>query len=190
MKRRLSETERKLWEHVTADVKPRRRAAPKPDAETVAPASAPGPAPRAESVRRRRVTVKPAPAAPEPKAAFTPAADPFAAPRLDGKRAARFLKGEIAIEGRIDLHGLTLDLAHKALAGFLMQARGRGHRMVLVITGKGVGKGGALKRLVPLWLSAPPFAGMIAGLSAAQARHGGEGALYLYLRRKRDEAGV
>ncbi len=189
MTRRLSDRERELWDHVTSGVKPRRLPAAKPAMEPL-----PAPQPdlsAAAPVRRRRVTVKPAPAAPpEPATAFTPARDPFAAPQLDGKRASRFMKGEIRIEGRIDLHGLTLDMAHKALAGFLMQARGRGHRMVLVITGKGVGKGGALKRLVPLWLSAPPFAGLIAGLAAAQARHGGEGALYLYLRRKRDETRV
>ncbi|MFT3810289.1 MAG: Smr/MutS family protein [Micropepsaceae bacterium] len=181
MKRRLTPEEQALWDHVTAAVAPRRRRTIKAAVKTedVTTAAVPGPA-----VRRRAVTVKPEPK-PEPKTLSIPAADPFAAPQMDGKRAKNFLKGALAIEGRIDLHGLTLDLAHKALAGFLMQARGRGHRMVLVITGKGAGKGGALKRLVPLWLSAPPFNAMIAGLAAAQPQHGGEGALYLYLRRKR-----
>ncbi len=179
MKRRLTPEEQALWDHVTAAVAPRRRkTAAKAGEET------PVAAPVATATRRRAVTVKPSPK-PEPKTALIPAADPFATPQMDGKRAKNFLKGALVIEGRIDLHGLTLDLAHKALAGFLMQARGRGHRMVLVITGKGAGKGGALKRLVPMWLSSPPFNAMIAGLAAAQPHHGGEGALYLYLRRKR-----
>ena len=178
MKRLLNPEDQALWDHVTAGITPRRKRAAKPEAAETLPLQ---PKP---SVRRRVVIAKPEPK-PEPKTAVIGAADPFAAPRMDGKRAKNFLKGTLTIEGRIDLHGLTLDLAHKALAGFLMQARGRGHRMVLVITGKGAGKGGALKRLVPMWLSAPPFDGLIAGLAAAQPQHGGEGALYLYLRRKR-----
>lgn len=180
MKRRLTPEEQVLWDHVTAGIAPRRRrSAVKPvEPEAKKPVTATSP-------RKKPVSLKPEPK-PEPKAKLVAAENPFAVPKLDGRRSQRFLKGELAIEGRIDLHGLTLDLAHKALAGFLMQARGRRHRMVLVITGKGAGKGGALKRLVPLWLSAPPFAAMIAGLSAAQPRHGGEGALYLYLRRVRD----
>ena len=179
MKRRLSPEDQELWDHVTAGITPRRRRIAKPEVNEARQLAPPAPA-----VRRPAVKVKPQPVK-EPKTALIPAADPFAAPRLDGKRARNFLKGALQIEGRIDLHGLTLDHAHKALAGFLMQARGRDHRMVLVITGKGAGKGGALKRLVPLWLSAPPFDAMIAGLSVAQPHHGGEGALYLYLRRKR-----
>lgn len=174
MKRRLTPEEQALWDHVTAAVAPRRkRSSAKAPEITKAPAAKP--------VRRKTVLAKPDPL-PEPKSVLKPAASPFAAPRLDGKRSQRFLKGELDIDGRIDLHGLTLELAHKALAGFLMQARGRGHRMVLVVTGKG----GALKRLVPLWLSAPPFDTLLAGLAAAQPKHGGEGALYLYLRRKRE----
>lgn len=174
MKRRLTSAEQALWEHVTSGVAPRRRrsvASPAP------PVSAKqGPAKLVPAERRKVPGVKQ-----EPKATLKPAADLLQPPRLDGRRSAQFLKGELQIEGRIDLHGFTLDMAHKALAGFLMQARGRGHRMVLVITGKG----GTLKRLVPLWLSAPPFAQIIAGLAIAQPKHGGEGALYLYLRRKR-----
>ena len=182
MKRRLTPDEQALWDHVTAEIAPRRARAPSRASGESAPATPTPPASRA--ARRKPITLKPALPS-TPGAAILAAPDPFERPALDGKRAARFLKGELVIEGRIDLHGLTLDLAHKALAGFVMQARARGHRMVLVITGKGAGKGGALKRLVPLWLSAPPFATMIAGLAAAQAKHGGEGALYLYLRRKR-----
>lgn len=187
MKRRLTPDEQALWDHVAAGVAPRRRRAHRPQPAPPEPALHAHAAPAEVQIRARPVTLKPEPPQTlQPLARLTPAPDPFAAPQLDGKRTARFLKGELAIEGRIDLHGMTLDLAHKALAGFVVQARSRGHRVVLVITGKGVGKGGALKRMVPMWLSAPPFTGLIAGLSPAQPRHGGDGALYLYLRRKRD----
>jgi DNA-nicking Smr family endonuclease len=179
MKRRLSPEEQALWDHVTAAVAPRRkRALAKPAEAPLVKAATP------PAARRKVMSVKPEPV-PEAKTTFKSEPDPFAPPRLDGKRSQQFLKGQLEIDGRIDLHGLTLELAHKALAGYLMQARGRGHRMVLVITGKGAGKGGALKRLVPMWLSGPPFDTLLAGLSTAQPRHGGEGALYLYLRRKR-----
>lgn len=180
MKRRLTAEEQALWDHVISGVAPRR----KWSTARVEHGSPAPKAPAASAARRKGPAVKPEPKA-ERKTALKPVPDAFAAPRLDGRRAQQFLKGELQIDGRIDLHGLTLDLAHKALAGFLMQARGRGHRMVLVVTGKGVGKGGALKRLVPLWLGAPPFDTLLAGLATAQARHGGDGALYLYLRRKR-----
>jgi DNA-nicking Smr family endonuclease len=188
MKRRLSPEEKALWDHVTASIAPRRRhSATKPAAKTT---EAPSAAPSARAVAAAKATLLKPMGKPEIKTTLKPAPDPFSAPRLDGKRAQRFLKGELEFDGRIDLHGLTLELAHKALAGFLMQARSRGHRMVLVITGKGAGKGGALKRMVPMWLSAPPFDTLLAGLATAQPKHGGEGALYLYLRRKRDAAPV
>ena len=65
------------------------------------------------------------------------------------------------------------------------QARDRGQRMVLVITGKGGPEGGALKRLVPMWLATAPLAAKIAAAAPARPHHGGAGALYVYLRRKR-----
>lgn len=180
--RSLSEDEKALWEQIAATVTrraPRKRAAP---AEP--PPEPPAPAPRPEKPPRRPTVLKPA-GRPEPAVTLVNAPLP---PRsgLDGKRAERLRRGQLPIEARIDLHGLTLDLAHAALGGFLVQARTRGHRCVLVITGKGgPGRESALKRLVPRWLAEPPFGAMIADRAPAQPRHGGEGALYVYLRRKR-----
>ncbi|HEY0649700.1 Smr/MutS family protein, partial [Phenylobacterium sp.] len=85
---------------------------------------------------------------------------------------------------RIDLHGLTQDRARAALEAFLGRAFGEGWRAVLVITGKGVQGDGVLKKRVPDWLGAPHLSHIVAGISEAARRHGGEGALYVALKRK------
>ena len=94
----------------------------------------------------------------------------------------------IAIDGRLDLHGMTQAEAHHALLGFLRSKQSRGGRLVLVITGKGSGDNGfggrgVLKRMVPLWLGQAEFSNMIIGFEAAARAHGGDGALYIRLRR-------
>jgi DNA-nicking Smr family endonuclease len=84
------------------------------------------------------------------------------------------------------LHGLTQAEAHDALLAFLHTAQTRGAKLVMVITGKGRGgEGGALKRQVPLWLALPEFRAMVVGFDDAHQRHGGEGALYLRVRKGR-----
>jgi DNA-nicking Smr family endonuclease len=93
--------------------------------------------------------------------------------------------GREALAARIDLHGLTQDAARAALTGFVRRSVDDGWRAVLVITGKGVSGDGVLRRRVPEWLSAPPIREHIAGVSEAHRRHGGEGALYVALKRKR-----
>lgn len=96
-------------------------------------------------------------------------------------------RGRLPIDGRIDLHGLTQSEAHNLLFGFLARAHERGLRHVLVITGKGTSRGseGALKRAVPVWLSKPEFRFLISGYEDAARGHGGEGALYIRLRREK-----
>jgi DNA-nicking Smr family endonuclease len=86
------------------------------------------------------------------------------------------------------LHGLTQSEAHAALLRFLRAASSRGARLVLIITGKGgarsgEGARGVLKRQVPQWLSLPEFRALIVGFEAAHIAHGGEGALYVRVRR-------
>lgn len=99
----------------------------------------------------------------------------------------KLARGRLPIDGRIDLHGLTQSEAHNLLFGFLARAHERGLRHVLVITGKGASRGseGALKRAVPVWLSKPEFRFLISGHEEAARSHGGEGALYIRLRREK-----
>jgi DNA-nicking Smr family endonuclease len=101
------------------------------------------------------------------------------------------VRGKQAIDARLDLHGLTQSEAHGALLRFLHTAQARDARLVLVITGKGsknLGRGGepgVLRRQVPQWLGLPEFRSLVLGFEDAGARHGGEGALYVRLRRAR-----
>jgi len=99
----------------------------------------------------------------------------------------KLARGRLPIDGRIDLHGLTQSEAHNLLFGFLARAHERGLRHVLVITGKGSSRGseGVLKRIVPDWLGKPEFRFLISGYEDAARSHGGEGALYIRLRRER-----
>lgn len=103
----------------------------------------------------------------------------------------KLARGRLALEARIDLHGLIQSEAHGLLLGFLIHAHERGLRHVLVITGKGssMGSEGALKRAVPLWFSKPEFRFLISSHEPAAAHHGGDGAIYVRLSRaKADKA--
>jgi DNA-nicking Smr family endonuclease len=117
------------------------------------------------------------------------------AKNLDGNTAEKLKRGQIAPGARIDLHGMTEAAAHGALLSFLTGAQARGVRLVLVITGIGNPKDqdnaewmrarhGALKEMVPRWLSEREFAALVSGSGPAHRRHGGDGALYVYLRKK------
>jgi DNA-nicking Smr family endonuclease len=93
----------------------------------------------------------------------------------------------MAIDARLDLHGMTQAEAHAALAHFLRRVQRNGARLVLIITGKGAGAGerGVLRRQVPLWLGLPDLRDAVVGFEEAHTAHGGEGALYVRLRRAR-----
>lgn len=106
---------------------------------------------------------------------------------LDGiepNRRHRIAREREEIGARLDLHGLDQERARKVLEGFLARAWNEGWRAVLVITGKGVQGDGVLKRRAPEWLAAPHLAHIVAGISDAARHHGGEGALYVALKRK------
>ena len=103
---------------------------------------------------------------------------------IEPNRRHRIAREREEIGGRIDLHGLTQDRARVALERFVQGAWAEGYRAILVITGKGVQGDGVLRRRVPEWLGAPNLAHIVAGISEAHRRHGGEGALYVALKRK------
>lgn len=96
-------------------------------------------------------------------------------------------RGALALEARIDLHGLFQSEAHNVLLDFIIRAHERGLRHVLVITGKGssMGSEGALKRALPLWFSKPEFRFFISSYETAARNHGGEGAFYVRLSRSK-----
>jgi DNA-nicking Smr family endonuclease len=119
-------------------------------------------------------------APPEPTLPKRPVHAPSEAPAIGGHREAHMRRGRLEPEARIDLHGLTQDEAHRALVRFFVRARGLDQRVVLVITGKG----GVLKSMVPRWLAEADLKPLVAGISPAHIRHGGEGAFYVALRRK------
>ncbi|MEQ9692779.1 Smr/MutS family protein [Shimia sp. SDUM112013] len=112
--------------------------------------------------------------------------------KMDKKAFSKLKRGKMLPEGKIDLHGMTLDQAHPALTNFILRSHAEGKRLVLVITGKGKSKQdigpiptrrGILKHNVPQWLSMPPLAGVVLQISEAHLKHGGTGAYYVYLRR-------
>lgn len=182
-RRPLQAEERALWDHVTRSIQPLK---PLP---RLAEAAAPPPEaipPEAEKPK----SPKPVVAAPAPK----PRPGPPALAPLEPKLRRRLSRGA-EVDARLDLHGLTQAAAHGRLIAFLRGAQGAGHGLVLVITGKGgegphvlAGEGGrgVLRRLVPQWLAAPELRAVVVGFETAGRGHGGEGALYVRVRRTRE----
>lgn len=105
---------------------------------------------------------------------------------IDKPTMEKLSRGKLQIEGRVDLHGMTQSEAHSLLLSFLQRAHANGVRYVLVITGKGFSSGGdgILKRQVPAWLTTPPFRALVSSHDVSARHHGGEGALYIRLRKK------
>lgn len=189
-RRTLSAEDRRLWAEVARsvaalpgravpDAPPPVAAAGTPDAPPAAAKAKPGPA------------SKPAPKVPA-RAPPKPVAPPLAP--LDRKTLRAVAKGRRAVEGVIDLHGLTQARAHAALVRFLARSQREGHGLVLVVTGKGGLAGtpedgtherGVLRRMTPHWLSLPELRGIVLGFEEAAPHQGGAGALYVRLRRAR-----
>jgi len=178
-KRDLSEEERALWESVARQTKPLRKKPRAAKPETVSdsearvaakPAASPGPLPSASLPRMQK-----------------PAVPPLAP--LGRRERSQLSRGRKEIEARLDLHGMTQTRAHHALSGFLQRAHLDGLTFVLVITGKGKAgsesERGVLRRQVPQWLSQPEFRALVVGFEEAHIGHGGEGALYVRIRRSR-----
>ena len=178
-KRSLSEEERALWESVAKQIKPLRK---KPRAAKAEEAEAPAPPKPAASTRPHPPAKIPRPPKPEP-----PAAPPLAP--LGRRERSQLSRGKKQIDARLDLHGMTQTRAHHALSGFLHRAHHDGLTFVLIITGKGKmgaeSERGVLRRQVPHWLSLPEFRALVVGFEEAHIGHGGEGALYVRIRRAR-----
>jgi DNA-nicking Smr family endonuclease len=159
--RRMVDEELESWmEHVTA--------------------AEPAPPPAASAPLFPSTPVKPfLPAYVPPVSQKTPGA-----PVLDDITMKKLRKGKLEIDARIDLHGMTEHAAHDALLRFIKQARREDARIILVITGKGKAGEGVLRRTVPLWFAEAAFKPLVGGWRKAHPAHGGEGALYVRLRRE------
>lgn len=174
MARKLHTEEARLWGHVTATVRPLPgRAAPKAKAETKA----------ATEQAAASATAALLPVAPAGVAAIKPRL-PNPPEAIEPGRRRRIVRGHEPLEARIDLHGMTHDRARATLESFLLRIWSEGYREALVITGKGSRGEGVLRRFAPEWLAAAPLRDIVAGVSTADRRHGGDGALYVALRRK------
>ena len=178
-KRSLSEEERVLWENVAKQVKPLRKKPRAAKIEAADAAVSPKPA----------VSAGPHPPVKIPRSPKTeaPAAPPLAP--LGRRERSQLSRGKKQIDARLDLHGMTQTRAHHALTGFLQRAHHDGLTFVLIITGKGKmgaeSERGVLRRQVPQWLSLPEFRALVVGFEEAHIGHGGEGALYVRIRRSR-----
>jgi DNA-nicking Smr family endonuclease len=177
-----SEEDRALWARVTRSVTPLRKPSAPPAAAGRSAPPPPHKPPAKASARTAAVTHT---AATKPSPAPAPLAP------IDRRLKARLKRGTQAIDARIDLHGMIQSEAHAALVRFLRQAQRDGARFALVITGKGVRgsddrERGVLRRQVPLWLRLPEFRPYVIGFEAAHVGHGGEGALYLRIRKSGD----
>ncbi len=190
--RTVNEGEKQLFESVMAGAIPLRLRPGVPEILTQ---------PRKPVLRIRPITHPPIEDRPAPAIR---AKDRAALAAMDGRNAERLAKGRLEIEARIDLHGHRQDEAERMLLDFIRRNHGYGKRCVLVITGKGRSlknaareessaagryripeRRGVLFDLVPGWLASPGLAPYVVAFSPAQARHGGSGALYVYLRRER-----
>lgn len=204
MKRRTTEEERDLFlsalsgrlppkrpraktKSATKAVKPLKKAAEKPAEAAPTPRGRRHTTPDEEelflSTISGRPPLKQAPPASKPKIIPAPPKSAKNTVGIDGNTARKLTRGEIAPTAKLDLHGMTESAAHGALTAFLLSAHRRGDRLALVVTGKGSGGAGVLRQMVPRWLEEAPMVRIIAEKRTAHRRHGGDGALYIYLRK-------
>lgn len=186
-RRGLNADDAALWRRFVRDVSPlSERTGDLPDATPELPVS-----------EQRMVKKKSQPIEKAQKPATTPAYRPpqsvprqdrHAAPRtnLESGLLRRISRDHRHIDAAIDLHGMRQDEAHMALDVFIRQSAMRGLRVVMVITGKGRADGGTgvLRRAVPKWLATPTLAPFVVGYTTAHRHRGGDGAIYIQLRRK------
>ncbi|MGJ3259777.1 MAG: Smr/MutS family protein [Rhodospirillales bacterium] len=183
-RRKLSADEHALWEQVTHSVRRTKAGGDPPlvPGDEDDPAETPAPAKQTRT-RRRMAAPPPLPPSPPPVALAHGTPD-----GLDRRTAQRLRRGRLDVEARLDLHGHTQAAAHRTLERFLQDGYMAGIRTVLIITGKGDrigGRPGVLRDAVPRWFNEMPMRQWVAGFSYAAPKDGGDGALYVRLKRRR-----
>lgn len=202
----LSEADRKLWELVARQIDPSHTTEQrlKEEARRAAQAESAGKTLMKKAAPPKKKAARPAAARPPAPAPAPPPAAPRSDTRgrvagVDRRTAERLRRGQYPIDARLDLHGMTQAEAHRALGLFVRQCHAAGKRCLLVITGKG-GRSrggndgpfvnpeppGVLKRRVPQWLKDADLAPLVLSTAPATPGHGGQGALYILLRRRRE----
>ncbi|WP_170005087.1 Smr/MutS family protein [Pseudopontixanthobacter vadosimaris] len=195
--RGLSAEEQAAWAYLAASVAPlpgrQRPAVPRPGSGETAAVGMKGAAGKAPPIflKQKRVPSSAAPNRTQPAAGPVPRQLPKPETGLDSHWNRKLHTGSIAPDFTLDLHGHGLDSAYQRLDVGIGQARSMGARLVLVVTGKPRpvdaadrgSKRGAIRAKILDWLAAGPHAGSIAAIRKAHRRHGGDGALYLILRR-------
>lgn len=179
--RSLTRDEEDLWSLVARTVRPLR-----PAALATKPATELGkkmPVRDAPQPAKNRTAIEPKVGTRGQRPARPPALNP-----IMRKEKQKLVRRHETIDARIDLHGMTQTEAHAALRSLLQRSQANGAKFVLVITGKGlpnpsINERGVLRRQVPLWLALPEFRRYVAGFDVAHPDHGGEGALYVRLRK-------
>ena len=184
----LSEDDKQLWKRVTDTIKPiQRRQDVLSSAEELTLADMM--ASTATNPQPKPTNPKNTPMAPFLDAYHPPVSKPnrstLSQDEIDRKTRRKIAKGTTPLGARLDMHGMTQDRAHSALINFVRSSQGQGHRHVLVITGKGrsLKSDGILRRSVPHWLRTAPLAQFVSGFEWAATSHGGDGALYVRLRK-------
>lgn len=184
--RALSQAEKDLWTHVTKDVTP----SDTEDATFVAALEQLTDDMAGAKKRSPKIRAKLPP--PDLNVPSQPPSPPSLTPgqtdMMDKRTARRLKRGQLGIDARLDLHGYVQATAHRALESFLERSFYEGHRTVLVITGKGnrgTGQVGVLKEAVPRWLNQMPIRDWVTGFSYAAVKDGGDGALYIRIKRRR-----
>jgi DNA-nicking Smr family endonuclease len=191
--RNVTPEEADLWAEITRTVDKARKKPRVGSYQESAPLSPAPSKPRPEPKTSAASKAKPAP----PPAPAKPVRPAIPLAEFDRRAARQVASGRTAIDARLDLHGQRLKEARANLRAFLLACQNRGARTVLVITGKGAGAAehdnlagalgepqrGVLRRSVPQWLSEPELRAVVLSFTTAGTRHGGEGALYVQLRK-------
>lgn len=198
--RKLTPSEKTLWAKVVEKVDPVRELAPEDTRPGPDPGPPAGPPEAPDQVRGAVTTPRPIPK-PQPKRNLTPQPTftdlpTDTSPAMDRRNFQRLVRGRMEIDATLDLHGMSADQARVRLTGFVTQGHAAGFRLLLIITGKGRTDGGrvdefnrprraVIRESLPGWLSGPSLSQKVLQVTQAHPKHGGAGAFYVYLRRRR-----